>query len=87
MSDVCFRIQDLLAAEGPAALQDHELEQQHVSDCSECLAYLEALTEIDQDQPIQNSMMQVMSWLVMCLARLCRMKCRSGKNRESMLLS
>jgi len=47
MSSLCNRIQDRLAQHGPEALQADSASQEHLVDCEECYAFLEALSEVD----------------------------------------
>ena len=47
MKQICRKIQDTLAAEGPRALSGDEAGQQHVAECTECFSFLESLSAIE----------------------------------------
>ena len=47
MKRTCKRIRDTLAASGPAALRENEVAQDHLVECEECYALLEAMAELD----------------------------------------
>jgi TonB family protein len=47
MKQICRKIQDTLAAEGPRALSGDEAAQQHVAECTECFSFLESLSAIE----------------------------------------
>ncbi len=46
--DVCRRLQDTLAEQGPAALRDDEAAQRHLEECGDCFGALEALAALDE---------------------------------------
>ena len=52
MKSTCKKIQDTLAADGPQALRQDKAAQQHLTECNECFAFLESLSEIENG--IQN---------------------------------
>jgi hypothetical protein len=47
MKQICRKVQDTLAAEGPRALSGDEAAQQHVAECTECFSFLESLSAIE----------------------------------------
>ncbi len=47
MSDICRRLQDILAERGPTALRDDEAAQRHLEECNDCFAVLDSLAALD----------------------------------------
>ena len=47
MKTNCRQIQRTLAERGPEALRADEQAQDHVAECGDCFAFLEALAEVD----------------------------------------
>ena len=47
MNTTCKNIQETLATDGPRALRQDENAQQHLADCNECFAFLEALSTVE----------------------------------------
>ena len=46
MSSLCRRVQDRLAQHGPTALRGDTPAQEHLVECEECYAFLDALSAI-----------------------------------------
>ncbi len=47
MNSICKQLKDVLATEGPRALQADEAAQQHLSECAACFDFLESLSAIE----------------------------------------